>query len=618
MNLDTTKLFMQFYPWIDKCMYQTFDDAKQGRSQLLRSWNYLSLETLPMLEDINKQWAWVFFSVNWNDNQSRLQKDVTRINAWITEIDHISKEDQMAMIKLSPIRPSMIVESRNWYHLYWFAKDGSIENWNKICRWLRNFFEWDPNVISLERVLRIPWFEHCKNEQDRFEINIVDLAPDKYTEPEMLTAFSNTESYDDRKQKQAKAEAYQKKYESDNDDNFRKRVWDIDSEQMLTILSWTKHVCGDDITFKRNSDNQKQIIVNWKSTWCWIDSAGKIWTWKWAGWWPTRKQRVAWYWHFDWAELYRIIVDKYPAFKPKEKEIKKVVKEQDQEEEDYLVPYNRNFQTDYSSITPFTWGTEWLDNRFWRIQKWMFLSTIWESWSWKTTFAFNQLLQLSKRYKVLFVSLEMDGERVIRLRARKMAWITKQQRDNKTFSEYQLETMERNIRQIKENTNLQIVWISAEAKAIDIDLVLKSILKSYMEYDFITIDNLWFIKAEGKQEEKKMTDTQEANYIIRKIKFFCQDNKKTINLLHHFNKWNSANRKERTFADVMMTSKLEHDIDYAIFISRAIFDPKDFEEASPEERAMVFVDLMKDREEWQKSRQIVYFSKWWYTDNFIL
>ena len=74
-------------------MYQTFDDAKQGRSQLLRSWNYLSLETLPMLEDINKQWAWVFFSVNWNDNQSRLQKDVTRINAWITEIDHISKED---------------------------------------------------------------------------------------------------------------------------------------------------------------------------------------------------------------------------------------------------------------------------------------------------------------------------------------------------------------------------------------------------------------------------------------------------------------------------------------------------------------------------------------------
>jgi hypothetical protein len=47
----------------------------------------------------------------------------------------------------------------------------------------------------------------------------------------------------------------------------------------------------------------------------------------------------------------------------------------------------------------------------------------------------------------------------------------------------------------------------------------------------------------------------------------------------------------------MMTSKLEHDIDYAIFISRAIFDPKDFEEASQEERAMVFVDLMKDREE---------------------
>jgi hypothetical protein len=40
----------------------------------------------------------------------------------------------------------------------------------------------------------------------------------------MLTAFSNTESYEDRKEKQAKAEAYQRKYESDNDDNFWKRV----------------------------------------------------------------------------------------------------------------------------------------------------------------------------------------------------------------------------------------------------------------------------------------------------------------------------------------------------------------------------------------------------------
>lgn len=613
MNIQKVKDFMEIYPWIAKCMYQTFDDAKLGRS-LARDWKYLTEQSIELLSSLNKQWAGIFFSVNWNDCESRLQKDVTHINAWITEIDHISKEDQMSMIDISPIKPSLIVESKNGYHLYWFAKEAKVENWRKICWWLRNFFEWDPAVITEERILRVPWFDHCKDDE-RFEITMVWWDLEYHTELEMLSAFSNFETYQDRKEKLAKAETYQRKYETDSDDNFWKRVWDIDSEQMLEVLSGTKFVNWEVITFKRNSDSQKQIIVNWKTTWCRIDRSGKIWTQKGAGWWPTRKQRVAWYGRFDWPELYRLIIDKFPAFKPKER-IQEAKKQTDATEIDYLLPYNRSFDTNYSDITPFTRWTIWVDNRFGRIDKWVFIATVGESWSGKTTRAFNQLLELSKKYKVLFISLEMDWERVIRLRARKIAWISKQQRDNKTMSASQLEVMERNIDMIKANKNLEIVGINTQVKTIDIDLILSAILKKYMEYDFITIDNLWFIKAEGKDGEKKMDERTEANYIIRKIKFFCQDNKKTINLLHHFNKWNSANRRERTFSDVMMTSKLEHDIDYAIFISRAVFDPKDFEEATPQERAMVFVDLMKDRDEWNKLRQIVYFSRWSYYDEF--
>lgn len=614
MNIQTVKDFMEIFPWLDKCMYQTFDDAKTGKD-LVRAWKYLMQMPLEQLQSLNEKWAGIFFSVNGNDNESRKQADVTHINAWITEIDHLSKKDQMAMIDISPIKPSLIVESKNWYHLYRFAKEWTVENRRKICRWLRNFFEWDPAVITEERILRVPWFDHCKD-TDRFEISMVwwDLQP--HTELEMLTAFSNFETHQDRKDKLAKSEAYQKKYETDNDDNFWKRVWDIDSQQMLDILSGSKYVNGDIFTFKRNWEGENQIWVNWKTTWCRIDSAGKIWTQKWAGWWPTRKQRVWRYGTFDWKWLYDLIIDRFPAFKPKVKtQTETVQKVKDIVDGiDYLVPYNREFQTNYSDITPFTWWTEWIDDRFWRVDRWVFLTTIWESWSGKTTFAFHQLLQLSKKYKVLFISLEMDWERVIRLRARKMAGITKQQWDNKSMSPSQLEIMERNIDLIKSNKNLEIVWINTTVKSIDIDLILASILKKYMEFDFITIDNLWFIKAEW--QEKKMDERTEANYIIRKIKFFCQDNKKTINLLHHFNKWNSANRRERTFSDVMMTSKLEHDIDYAIFISRAVFNPNDFEEATPQERAMVFVDLMKDRDEWVKQRQIIYFTKWWYSDNF--
>jgi phage shock protein PspC (stress-responsive transcriptional regulator) len=50
----------------------------------------------------------------------------------------------------------MIIESNSSYHLYWFAKDGTKENWNKVCNGLRNYFDGDPAVVDISRVLRLP------------------------------------------------------------------------------------------------------------------------------------------------------------------------------------------------------------------------------------------------------------------------------------------------------------------------------------------------------------------------------------------------------------------------------------------------------------------------------
>jgi hypothetical protein len=63
----------------------------------------------------------------------RNKESVTEINAWICEVDGIDKTEQQAMIKICPIKPSLIIESKSSYHLYRFAKDGTKENWNKIC-----------------------------------------------------------------------------------------------------------------------------------------------------------------------------------------------------------------------------------------------------------------------------------------------------------------------------------------------------------------------------------------------------------------------------------------------------------------------------------------------------
>jgi hypothetical protein len=90
--------------------------------------------------------------------------------------------------------------------------------------------------------------------------------------------------------------------------------------------------------------------------------------------------------------------------------------------------------------------------------------------------------------------------------------------------------MEQRKREIVENKNLEIVGVNRKAEIIHIDLVLEAIRKKYMGYDWIIIDNLGFIKSDDPNMY------QELNDIIRKIKNFCHNENKNINLLHHFNK----------------------------------------------------------------------------------
>jgi hypothetical protein len=45
----------------------------------------------------------------------------------------MGKEIQDKLIKNCPLKPSLIIESKSSYHMYWFAKDGIIEKWIDIC-----------------------------------------------------------------------------------------------------------------------------------------------------------------------------------------------------------------------------------------------------------------------------------------------------------------------------------------------------------------------------------------------------------------------------------------------------------------------------------------------------
>ena len=307
------------YPHFKECTIQLFDDTKQWRDLARKlDQNKFSNEDLERwLEAYNKKWAGVFFSINSMLPWERDKASVTRVNAWACEVDNLSKEDQLKLISVAPIAPSLIIESNKSFHMYWFAKDGTIENWTKVCRWLRNFFGWDPAIASdISRVLRIPWYNHMKDPEHPFECIISDWNWEYYTEEEMLKAYPDTETLADKEARAIKKEA-QLKQAIGNDDTWD-RIRAMDSKAMLEKISGGILVNGDIITFRHNSNWTEQIFCNGKSTGCRIDKAWKIWSTDKGG--PNWTNWIAWYGWVDWKEIYKWIKEEFPFILPEKKE----------------------------------------------------------------------------------------------------------------------------------------------------------------------------------------------------------------------------------------------------------------------------------------------------------
>lgn len=285
MRIDNPNLtqFSRTYPWFRWVSIQTFDDNIERKDPKLAKIYPLRKWILEDLKKKNADWAWIFFSVNQMLKGKRDVESVTAINSRIVEIDEgKNKEDQMYEYMSEPIKPSCIIESKNSLHAYYFSKDWTVENRKKICRWLQKRFWGDPKVIDISRVLRLPWFYHAKDENDRFFVNCRFIDDELvYTEKEMLEAFPYTE---ERKTTTIK------RVQNELPSNIREFLATLDNKYILERLSYSSLIWWDAIEFRQNANWTEQIFVNGKSSSCWIDENGFI------GssdrWWPTWIQWV--------------------------------------------------------------------------------------------------------------------------------------------------------------------------------------------------------------------------------------------------------------------------------------------------------------------------------------
>mgnify|MGYP003292001809 CR=1 FL=1 len=582
------------YPDFSHCMIQTFCDDKEHKDDADKkhlTWMYSQDEPgiWEKLEKLNDEWAWIYFSVNSMPKWIRKKWEETRFNAWICDIDYWTKEQQMNLIKLFAIHPSLIVESWHWYHLYWFCKNWTRENWSKICWWLCNFFNWDPKIPQdTARVLRIPWFKHMKNPNAPFSVEIIGWSSKAYTEEQMLSVLTDFRTTSDRQEQARKF-----KVDAQKDwDWFWAKANALDCEYMLEELSWTKFVWWDSISFKSNWWNEKQIYVNWRSTSCWIDAQWKIGSYD--KWWPNRTDWIAWYGNVNWKDVYSWVLSKHPElWEVKEKKEKPKPKPEVVEDSNTI---------DLKHITPFTWWVPSLDKKFWKFDYHSFVIAMWESGSWKTEYTFFQARQNALQwYKTCYIWLEMNKSSMINRIAMKRAHVSKEQWDAKIFTDSQISLMKQVREELWNWENLDIVSL----KSPTVEVICDYIRERYDEwYKLFYIDNLWFVVWDDWETELDITKKSS-----RELKALTNELDVAIVLLHHYNKWWSVDRnRPRELSAIRSSWKIENDADMIFQVWR------DLTEEDQYYKRKVDILLQKDRVRWDPSSVSIKFSAWDYEE----
>lgn len=554
---------IKVYPHFRQCSIQTFNDKdknEHSQSRILP----MTDENLEKCEKLQSMLPYgIYFSVNPMESWKRNADSVKFIQTWICDIDDMDKEKQLNLIKNAPLKPSLVVESVHWFHLYYLADreltKEEYENWN---RWLKNYYWWDPKVCKdTARVLRIPWYYHMKWEP-QLELYREDLSWfELHSVEDMEKAFpdqSDTTPWRVKQREQLNA------YINDND-TFRTRAWELNSREMLLELSWTWWLNGDVISLKRNSNWTEQIYCNGKSTWCWIDTNDLI------GssdkWWPTWIQWLKRYGLVDRKELAKEIKRTHP-----ELEEKKVVKIKT---EDFIYK---------PTVVPklekpnFTWWDEWIDDHIWKMKRWQLVILLWETWAWKTTFA---TFMARHNAKSCYYVLEDKVENITMRYAMKRAWITKHEYNEWTWSKEKEMLYERAYLDFR-NRDLTMVDIWHK---IQVETLMESMKEMKQKWCWLFfIDNLWFIIWDGKDETAQTAD------ISSKLVSFCLNENVCIVLLHHFKKWRAW---ERDISQMRWSWKLWDD---AFTVVKYIRD-----------EAQTFLQVYKDRTRWElETYEIVY------------
>jgi hypothetical protein len=262
------------------------------------------------LQDMNDLGFGIFWTVN-EFNGPRRKESLVRINSWAVDLDSGTKLEQWKRIKKG-LLPSLVVETKRGFHVYFNAKDGTPERWNEILSdRLVPYYQADENAKDLCRILRVPGYYHRKDPSEPFLVKTVFESQVSYREEDLLHFYPPAAAK--RMERLEKADLFREAGGVGSSD-FWERVYEMDCMLALSRLSGSPWVNYETYEFKRVSSGNFNIYVNGKGTSCWIDHDRRIGSHSCGG--PSVSQWLRWYGH-DYRTIYRILNDLFPELRKK-------------------------------------------------------------------------------------------------------------------------------------------------------------------------------------------------------------------------------------------------------------------------------------------------------------
>ena len=168
----------------EKVCLRVFDDRKggifTGQKLAVECGKFSSIEDI--LRQHNALNRGIFFVVNYGGQED---ENITRINAQFVECDELPVAEQMERIEAFRYPPSMIIRTRRSLHTYWFVKGAEVRRFRGIQKQLVKQFRGDPMCVNESRVMRLPGYNHCK--EDPVMVECILFHPERVYTQDMLS-----------------------------------------------------------------------------------------------------------------------------------------------------------------------------------------------------------------------------------------------------------------------------------------------------------------------------------------------------------------------------------------------------------------------------------------------